>query len=867
MQDILLNLIPGACSPEVHLSQYDKGRVIPFKLADGKSAYDVPAGSTMVVKATKPSGLGFIVPVSFEGDTATMTITETMSNEYGRFPAELSITNGDTLIGTANFVLNVEKSPHPEGTTDGDSDSLIPELTLLVERIEDAAESIHDLSVIGTPLTPGQPPTAEYDSEENEINFGLSTANSIVSIALLSTSGTTKTYRITFTNGTHYDFDVTDGEITEEALEEILSDYALQNGYYDELTAGSAEQLLSSQFVEDSVPYKFRTSGGSADIGNREYDEIVGGSIVWNQLVKNGNFADLTNWAKATNISAVSIAVANNVLTQTISAGSTEPAYKYGILQNNIVSNDRTHKYLATITVEPSVSTDFALELAGLSKRSSVVNANTKKVISFITTYGTQTNSFMSVYPFSAYHNISTVDSTIKYSNAMVVDLTQMFGSQVADYIYSLETAQSGKGVAFFKSLFPNDYYPYNAGELLSVEGLQSHDMVGFNALVTQPPYGYQFTFDRTKATKVLKGQKYQYTFENVKNATNWRTVLNVWDLDGNKIEETTGEVNQQNAFTTIPARFYASNLSNPYYPEMSNGTLKEFEITFNQDCYVMFGIFFGNASATTEVENACLHLVWSGWRNGEYEPYKKHSYPLDSSLTLRGIPKLNSQNELYFDGDIYSHNGNMDRRLAEVDMGSLNWSRTASYTRGVFYTNLTGAKTDSYNTDSNLLNVKYTATTRKNANELATAGDKLICLNGGTNQLLVTDDSYTTAGAFKTAMSGVMLIYELATPTEETAEPFDEIQLVDDFGTEEYISGNLVPVGHNTKYPANLRDKLQHLPDLPSGDGYYLIQVSGTQMTLNPFRIPMMPTTDGTYTLKCTVSGGTPTASWEAVE
>jgi hypothetical protein len=48
--------------------------------------------------------------------------------------------------------------------------------------------------------------------------------------------------------------------------------------------------------------------------------------------------------------------------------------------------------------------------------------------------------------------------------NPMCLDLTQMFGSEVADYIYSLENAKEGDGVAYVKSLFPHDYYPYNTG-------------------------------------------------------------------------------------------------------------------------------------------------------------------------------------------------------------------------------------------------------------------------------------------------------------------------------------------------------------------------------------------------------------------
>ena len=51
------------------------------------------------------------------------------------------------------------------------------------------------------------------------------------------------------------------------------------------MTVGSAEQFISSVTTEDKVPYNFRPSGGSTDIGNRETDMVVGGTIAWNQLV------------------------------------------------------------------------------------------------------------------------------------------------------------------------------------------------------------------------------------------------------------------------------------------------------------------------------------------------------------------------------------------------------------------------------------------------------------------------------------------------------------------------------------------------------------------------------------------------------
>lgn len=65
-----------------------------------------------------------------------------------------------------------------------------------------------------------------------------------------------------------------------------------------------------------------------------------------------------------------------------------------------------------------------------------------------------------------SYQSQAVENDSVSYSitNENVIDLTQMFGSTIADYIYSLETSTLGSGVAFFKALYPNGYYPYNAG-------------------------------------------------------------------------------------------------------------------------------------------------------------------------------------------------------------------------------------------------------------------------------------------------------------------------------------------------------------------------------------------------------------------
>ena len=172
-QNVNVNLTPGGYPKEFHVSQYDVGRQLVAKVVDSTGDYSIPSGATVVLVGTKPSGFGFTLNGTVSGSTVTFSTTATVTAEYGRIPCEIRITNGSTILGTANCMLVVEMSPHQEDTVDGDSATVIPELTLLVERIEAAAESIHDLSVSATTLAAGSDATANYDAEENSINFGI----------------------------------------------------------------------------------------------------------------------------------------------------------------------------------------------------------------------------------------------------------------------------------------------------------------------------------------------------------------------------------------------------------------------------------------------------------------------------------------------------------------------------------------------------------------------------------------------------------------------------------------------------------------------------------------------------------------------
>lgn len=582
------------------------------------------------------------------------------------------------------------------------------------------------------------------------------------------------------------------------------------DGYYEEMTVGDAEQLVATQFVEDNEPYMFRPTGGSSDVGNRAYiDKIVGGTVAWNQLIKQRESPLTSNGVTSTY---------NTDGTVTLS-GTVTSSYAETYSTINLVA-DHVYLYSNIILANPN-NISFLLQPLNLPIVSPVVK-NTS-------------NSSRTNYGISRV--TSGTDLTGIKFKANFFDLTQMFGSTIADYIYSLEQSQAGAGVAWFKKLFPKDYYPYNAGELLSVEGLQSHDTVGFNQWDEEWEVGYlgysssnegqpipmqNNTIRSKNFIKVLPNTSYYFKYPIAE-------VHYVWEYDENK-----------NALRHH--QLLASGNNNPF--------------TTPSDChYIKFAC--EPAYGSTYNHDICINLSWSGYRNGEYEPYEKHSYPLDSSLTLRGIPKLDASNNLYYDGDEYTSDGTVKRKYGIVDLGSLDWEYNRDYS--FMFCRVSGKKSG----HANLLCQRY------NLDPMGVWTQGIDGVYGGNDQnniIYIKDSNFTEPLTFKEAMNGVMLVYELATPTTETAEPFQHIQIVDDFGTEEFVSTGIVPVGHKTRYPANLRDKLQHLPDLAEDDGYYMIGQSNKQMHLEPFRIPKAPTTDGTYVLKAAVSGGTPTYVWAGV-
>lgn len=135
-----LNIIPNGAIKRVHVSQNDVGRTLTFNLFNDSLAYAVPSGATVKIQGTKPSGFGFSETCTVSGNVATIDTTEAMTDESGNIQTELSISYDDVVIGTSNFILAVERNPHPSNTTDG-TQITAQSLQVQIDELRDEIES------------------------------------------------------------------------------------------------------------------------------------------------------------------------------------------------------------------------------------------------------------------------------------------------------------------------------------------------------------------------------------------------------------------------------------------------------------------------------------------------------------------------------------------------------------------------------------------------------------------------------------------------------------------------------------------------------------------------------------------------------
>ena len=647
-----------------------ESRILEITPLNNGVVYTIPEGTTARFGAKKPDGTQILNDAVIESGKIYVTLSAQALAVSGVVTAEIALYGSpDELLSSQHFHIMVERFAVDPDAVESSDDYQSFETALL--RLEPAIQAAENINITEEETASGYTITiTDRDGESSTVDIETSGASVIANPEL-------------------------------EGREDTLASIEIDDTKY------IVDNFIPSVPTNDKTPYLFRTSGGGVDIGNKKtIKNIVGGTVVWNQLV---------------NTTDTSVTVPNS------------------------------HKYIA----------------------------KTNGTWSF----GTSAGSALAVSGASGDN---------------VFDITLMFGSAVANYVSTLETANSGSGISWLKSygFFAKPYYSYNSGQLMSVK-MSANVMIGFNQ------------FDGELENGRININTGALTDDNNRKRSK------------NYIPVAASAVYYINLNGTVC--YYGSDQSFIGYVSTSSSNR-----TFTPPENTRYIKFYASNGVIPEDDKVNINLHWDGERDGEYEPYIKYEYALDSALELRGIPKLDNNNDLYYDGDTYEPDGAVKRKYAVLT----NQSGTAGST-----ITLPGCDTSA-------------ADVITSAGHLADIG----ALSGTTLTLTA-------------ALLNADIIYPLSAPVTETADSYADHMTVNDWGTEEFVDTRnvAIPVGHDTEYPANLKAKLEMSPNSPDNDGLYLVQhLNGINKYIQYISpVPDLPSSNGTYVLKCTVSGGTKTASW----
>lgn len=112
MESFNLNIIPGKDRPVCHASQYDIGRTIRVNLFEGFNVFTLDGTEVISISVRKPDGNVVTESVTNTSDSyVEFVTTEQMTACHGSNLCELKIEKGADVIGTMNFILDVEQDP------------------------------------------------------------------------------------------------------------------------------------------------------------------------------------------------------------------------------------------------------------------------------------------------------------------------------------------------------------------------------------------------------------------------------------------------------------------------------------------------------------------------------------------------------------------------------------------------------------------------------------------------------------------------------------------------------------------------------------------------------------------------------------
>ena len=387
------------------------------------------------------------------------------------------------------------------------------------------------------------------------------------------------------------------------------------------------------------------------------------------------------------------------------------------------------HKYLCRIDCEAEQGTTVYMYFREViytknNQISKAVNAG-KSTLSWITSpYGDS--------DIGGTFDAFLVDGSAKvtFSNRQIFDLTAMFGS-----------GNEPSTVEEFEKIFPADYYPYNAGEIISA-GTEEVVEQGANLYygtdmlkVGSDDYEYIANSYRCKSIKLKPNTTYTLSFNS---------------------DKTSEIILLMNVTTVVNAGQYFDFRKASHTQTYTTG----------DDGCLYVGVYAGNGNvASADVVkrlSECKIMISEGDTPTAYAPYHSNTHPIPEAIrNLSGYGWSAGTARNYVDYE----NKRYVQCVSSVDLGTLAWSYRPEQQR--FYAiadSITGKFSESFGIVPNIIVAKYDAVC---FNDITTKTDnmKVSAVKTTNDYITIRNTAYTDATAFKQAMQCVILYYELATP------------------------------------------------------------------------------------------------------
>lgn len=141
----------------IPVSQYDTMWQFAFTIVNNSRPWQIPTGATAVLNGKKPDGNVFAFSGTIADNKATVNCDVQMTAVAGSVICELSILAGGKVVGTANFVLDVEAAP--KSPNDVSSETTLPAYGEILDRIAEMEGGISvtvDGALSGTSENPVQ---------------------------------------------------------------------------------------------------------------------------------------------------------------------------------------------------------------------------------------------------------------------------------------------------------------------------------------------------------------------------------------------------------------------------------------------------------------------------------------------------------------------------------------------------------------------------------------------------------------------------------------------------------------------------------------------------------------------------------------